>query len=140
MSILYHCLCFINSSLNLGGPFIVGHLPEKLNYIYDGASYSNLHFCVRELVINGRLQDFSNALETVELSPSCELTCSSDLCKNGGRCIGSQSSFICVCPVEYAGTTCSESKYCSMYIHERNRYTLKKINGVHSGTSDKDTE
>jgi hypothetical protein len=97
------------SSLNLGGPFIVGHLPEIFNYIYDGASYSNLHFCVRELVINGRLQDFSNALETVELSPSCELTCSSDICKNGGRCIGSQSSFTCVCPVEYAGTTCSEN-------------------------------
>ena len=67
---------------------------------------------MRELVINGQVQDFSNSLDAVDVSPSCEENqCSSDTCKNGGRCIGTQSSFTCVCPVEYKGATCIESKF-----------------------------
>ena len=91
---------------------IVGHLDETLKYNYDGTPYSSLNFCVRELVINGQVQDFSNPLDAVNVSPSCEENqCNSDACKNGGRCIGTQSSFTCVCPVEYAGATCNESKF-----------------------------
>lgn len=110
------------SSLNLGGPFIVGHLPEQFNYNYAGITYSSLTFCVRELIINGQLQDFSSPLESVALSPSCNSQCTSDRCKNGGSCIARLSSFTCACPPEFAGTTCNESKL--LYIVEACIITL----------------
>ena len=82
-----------------------------MNYNYDRTPYDSLNFCVRELVINGQVQDFSDPLDAVGVSPSCEESqCNAGACKNGGRCIGTQSSFICVCPVEYAGATCNESE------------------------------
>lgn len=106
----YGVVC-CHSSLNLGGPFIVGHLPDNFNYNYEGTSFNSLDFCVRELVINGRVQDFSDPLGSFKLSASCEMTqCTPDPCKNGGRCIGTQRSFTCVCPVEFAGETCNERK------------------------------
>lgn len=105
-----YSITLLFSSLNLGGPFIVGHLPEQFNYNYVKITYSSLAFCVRELIVNGQLQDFSSPLEAVGLSPSCDSQCTSGLCKNGGSCIASQSSFTCICPAEYAGTTCNESK------------------------------
>ena len=102
-------------ALNLGGPFIIGHLSKYFNYNYNQNSYQPLSFCVRELTINGILQDFSDPLLAQEISPSCALTqsqCTPNPCKNGGQCIGSQSSFTCVCETEYAGEHCTESKEC----------------------------
>ena len=98
-------------SLNLGGPFIVGHLEESFNYNYEGTSFPSLSFCVRELVINDRVQDFSEVLDAVGISEACEGTeCSAGTCKNGGSCLGGFDSFTCICPVEYAGSTCNESE------------------------------
>jgi hypothetical protein len=85
-------------------------LDDTLNYNYDRTPFGSLKFCVRELVINGQVQDFSNALDAVEVSSSCEENqCSSDACKNGGMCIGTKTSFTCICPVEFAGETCDEN-------------------------------
>jgi hypothetical protein len=50
----------------------VGSLDPTLNYNYDETPYGRLNFCVRELVINGRVQDFSDSLDAVNVSPSCE--------------------------------------------------------------------
>ncbi|NWY59253.1 HABP2 protein, partial [Chionis minor] len=36
--------------------------------------------------------------------------CSSDPCKNNGRCESTESGFICLCPEPYAGTTCEKVK------------------------------
>ena len=107
---MLRCFCGCRS-LNLGGPFIVGHLPDSFNYNYEDDPYGSLQFCVRELVINGKVQDFSDTLGSSDVSASCEMAqCMPDPCKNGGRCIGTQRSFTCVCPVEFAGDTCNDRK------------------------------
>ena len=67
-------------------------------------------------MVNDEVIDFSSALLSEHLAPGCDFTnaqCNPNPCLNGGRCIGTWSSFTCDCRPQFAGTTCKEGLYYS---------------------------
>jgi len=100
-------------SLDLGAPLVLGHLPQEFNYDHQQPSFESFQFvgCLRNVLVNGQLLDFSAPLLESSVLPGCGFTdaqCSPNPCSNGGRCIGMWESFFCECPPQYSGRTCTE--------------------------------
>ena len=96
----------------------VGGAPEGTSYNHIPANANKYVGCIRNLVVNGNTQDFSNALIRDQVTTGCSNTdrhCSSDSCAYGGKCTGLWSSsgtdnFVCDCPPSQAGLTCRNRK------------------------------
>ena len=106
--------CSQNSSLDLGGPLILGSGNVIRSFNYTTRGFTGFVGCIRNVMVNERVTDFSNPLLSANLSPGCDFTgtnCNADSCLNGGKCIGRWSSFICDCTPRFSGTTCEQSTF-----------------------------
>ena len=93
-------------------PTIIGRIPIQLGNITPAdLAPSALTGCLRNLVINGEYQDFSEPLYQQHVETGCAFTdsnCNTDLCHNGGVCKGEWAGFDCVCPTDFKGDSCQE--------------------------------
>ena len=90
----------------------MGYLP--LDFHYSDRPFLPFVGCMRNVMVNGELIDFASPLMSVDLGPGClfaDTQCDPNPCFNGGRCIGSWTSFACDCKPQFAGTTCKEGSY-----------------------------
>ena len=104
-------LIYSNSSLDLGGPLLLGAGSMIGRFDYTSRSFSAFVGCMRNVIVNDRLIDFSSPLLSANLSQGCDFTgsnCNPNPCFNGGKCIGQWNSFICDCRPQFTGTTCKE--------------------------------
>lgn len=126
---------FPPSSLDLGAPLVLGSLPPRFGYNYEQTPFFPFTGCMRSVLINGELLDFASPLEEEGTSLGCGFTdshCSPNPCSNGGRCIGSWSSFSCACPPQHTGDTCTERKSHSCNIPTTALYTQHVWECVHT--------
>lgn len=112
------------SFLDVNSPLVVGGAPEGTSYNHIPVNTNNYIGCIRNLVVDGNTQDFSDALIHDQVTTGCSNTdrhCSSDSCAEGGKCMGLWNSigtenFVCDCLPSQAGPTCRDCKrFC---VHE----------------------
>ena len=99
------------SSLDLGGPLLLGSGSMIRSFGYSNLPFSPFIGCMRNVRVNGELIDFSSPLLSVDLAPGCGFTdaqCDPNPCSNGGKCIGTWGSSTCDCRPQFAGITCKE--------------------------------
>ncbi len=92
---------------------IVGDLPDRLKYDYLGRTFTPFTGCMRNIIINGQLLDFSEPLEEEGVVGGCGFTdphCNPTPCKNGGECTGTWSSSACDCTPFFKGSTCIDGE------------------------------
>ena len=101
----------------MNSPLVVGGTPEGTSYNHIPTNTNKYIGCIRNLVVDGNVQDFSNALIRDQVTTGCSNTdrhCNSDSCANGGKCMGlwsaNSDNFVCDCPPSQAGLTCRDRK------------------------------
>ena len=103
----------------MGAPFIVGSLPSTFDYGEN--SFQPYTGCIRNINVDDKLLDFSDALLAKDLLVGCQSSsgrpCDQNRCSNGGKCVDYLSSFYCECPHKYVGDTCSKGTIASEYIN-----------------------
>ncbi|XP_072334658.1 basement membrane-specific heparan sulfate proteoglycan core protein isoform X2 [Scyliorhinus torazame] len=95
--------------LDLNEELYVGGYPDFHNISKVTGSNSGFMGCIRQLIIQGDEVIFS-APETKGKGISNCPTCKENPCKNGGRCVDSEtSSYACHCRTGYTGSNCEHS-------------------------------
>ena len=98
----------------------MGGAPPETTYNYMHTNITSYIGCIRNLVVDGNTQDFSNALNQDQVTTGCRYTdqhCSPNPCANGGKCMGvwggggeENSGHVCDCLPSQAGVNCTEGK------------------------------
>lgn len=101
------------NSLQLSGDLLIGGLIDTMILPGDLSTAQHFHGCIRDFQLRTSggqpLPLISAAVRGADISdcPACQ-------CRNGGVCIeGSESSYLCDCPLEYTGLLC-ENELCTI--------------------------
>uniref|UniRef100_H2LMF8 Slit homolog 2 (Drosophila) n=1 Tax=Oryzias latipes TaxID=8090 RepID=H2LMF8_ORYLA len=101
------------STLNIDSPLYLGGMPERafasggfsaLQHSPGGHNGTSFHGCLRNLYINGKLQDLGAGLD---LGPGCQ-PCQRDTCVSGDCHPTGQRGFTCTCHPGWTGTLCDQ--------------------------------
>ena len=96
-------------TLDLGAPLILGSLPQ--DFQYGGISFQPFSGCIRNVLVNDELIDFSETLAELNLGDGCRFAdaqCDRNPCGNGGTCVGVWGGYYCDCVHAFAGTNCTK--------------------------------
>lgn len=95
-----------STPVQLGGLYIDAYIVQNKNL-----RVSSYQGCIRNLKINGELQDLDNPLRESRTNPYCSSnTKCPNTCNNNGQCVTSWSRSICECNLGYTGQNCEISK------------------------------
>ncbi|KAJ8399316.1 hypothetical protein AAFF_G00413540 [Aldrovandia affinis] len=100
------------STLSIDSPLYVGGMPVRTNMAAalrqsGGQNGTSFHGCIRNLHIDGRLQDLGRFQLQAGILPGCE-PCQKTACAHGACHATGQSSFTCECEGGWTGTLCDQ--------------------------------
>ncbi|KAJ8335077.1 hypothetical protein SKAU_G00407160 [Synaphobranchus kaupii] len=101
------------STLSIDSPLYVGGMPGKATVAAlrqsggGGRNGTSFHGCIRNLVIDGELQDLSRFQPRAGILPGCE-PCQKRVCAHGSCHATGRSSFTCQCEGGWTGTLCDQ--------------------------------
>ncbi|XP_035274857.1 slit homolog 2 protein isoform X2 [Anguilla anguilla] len=100
------------STLSIDSPLYVGGMPGKataaaLQQSGGGQNGTSFHGCIRNLLIDGQLQDLALFQPRAGILPGCQ-PCQKRVCAHGTCHATGRSSFTCQCESGWAGTLCDQ--------------------------------